>query len=60
MTGGHESVNLAREKSHSPQGAPRSADQQFDDDLWKAQRKAEVQMSEAAEQHDENNALKEE
>ena len=34
---------------------PRSADQQLDDELRKVQHKTELQMSEAAEQHDENN-----
>ena len=51
------------EKSSSPRGSPsdpRSADQQLDDELRESPTEAEVQMSEAAEQHDENNALKEE
>ena len=49
------------EKSSSPSGSssdPRSADQQLDDELRKAQQKSELEMNEAAEQHDENNALK--
>ena len=51
------------EKSSSPRGSPsdpRNADQQLDDESRKARRKAEAQMSEAAERLDENNALKEE
>ena len=36
---------------------PTSADQQLDNELRKQQRKAEVQMSEAAERHDENRTL---
>ena len=51
------------EKSSSPTGSPsdpRSADQQLDDELRKAQRKAGAQMNEAAEQLDENNSLKKE
>ena len=43
------------EESSSPRDSPsdpRNADQQLDDELRKAQRKAEAQMSEAAEQPD--------
>ena len=63
--GGWTRIRKSRkgENQSSPRGSPsdpRSADQQLNDDLRKAQRKAEVQMSEAAEQHGENNALKEE
>ena len=51
---GHKSVNLYKRFPSDP----RSADRQLDEELRKAQRKSELQMNEAAEQHDENNALK--
>ena len=50
-----ESASFGRERSYPPQRGspsdPRNADQQLDDELRKARRTTELQMSEAAEQH---------
>ena len=53
-------TRIRKSRKGEKASSPRSADQQLDAELRKAQGKAEAQMNEAAEQLDENNALKKE